>query len=275
MNMSDDEVFAFLVSGVILLLVWGLWVKDLLLVDDYRPMTSRRLILIGLPVVLASGLFVVLKLWASSDVRNDVTYLAMYLVMGMAWTGLGRWIFVLLGLSCRGDVLERGNLAEVPALCGAFIGLMACYAGANIGDGPGWWCVIFSGGLGLGAWLLAWLLLDRIGGIGDTISIDRQLPAAIRLAAFLVAAGVICGRAGAGDWHSASDTVQEFRVVWPLAPLVAAAVIVERLLMQPTRRTQPSLAGAGVVPAMSYLLWMVRSLFIVHWPVMGVRGTGS
>ena len=40
--------------------------------------------------------------------------------------------------------------AAVPAVVGALVGVTFCYAGGNIGDGPGWWVVVFSAGAGDG-----------------------------------------------------------------------------------------------------------------------------
>jgi len=270
--MSSDEFFAMAASVVIAVIAWGSWLKSIVLVDVLRPMMLSRIALVLVPVLATVGLFGVLRCWAAGDVRDDPLYLAMYLVMGLAWMGAGRWCFIPLGVYWRGDILERGNRAALPAVAGALLGLMACYAGANIGDGPGWWCVIVAGGLALGAWLLAWYVLDRVTGIGDAISIDRQPGAGIRLGSYLIASGVICGRGAAGDWHSLAATVNEFAAVWPLLPLLILALLVEHGTRAVSDATSRGMSGMGVVTpvaAVAYLLWMLLALHLVHWPVMG------
>jgi len=270
--MSSDEFFAAAVAMIIAVIAWGSWLTSIFLVDVLRPMMPSRIALVLVPGLAAFGLFGVLRFWAASDVRNDPFYLGMYLIMGMAWMGAGRWCFIPLGVYWRGDILERGNRAAVPAVTGALLGLMACYAGANIGDGPGWWCVIVAGGLALAAWLLAWYVLDRVTGIGDAISIDRQLGAGIRLGIYLIASGVICGRAAAGDWHSLAATVSEFGVVWPLVPLLILALLVEHSTRAVSDATSKGMSGTAVatpVASVAYLLWMFLALHLVHWPVMG------
>ena len=64
---------------------------------------------------------------------------------------------------------------------------------ANIGDGPGWWVVVFAAGLATAALFAAWLVLAQIGHGVDAVTIDRDLAAGVRLGAFLAACG-----AGAG-----------------------------------------------------------------------------
>lgn len=268
--MSSDEVLLLALSTLAMLVAWGRWYVAIALVVGPAGTRPARRILQVAPLIALVGLFIVLRAWAAVDVREDAGYLLLYLMFGLAWVGAGRCCFGLLGASWRSDALERGNRAAAIASGGGLIGLMACYAGANIGDGPGWWCVGFAGGLATLAWAFAWLLLDRLGGIGDTVSVEREEPAGWRLAGFLVAAGIICGRGAAGDWHSAGRTVSEFAAAWPLVPLLASAVLVERRLARPA--ASPVLGPA--FPVVAYLAWALFALFLVGAPVMGVRGAG-
>ena len=77
-----------------------------------------------------------------------------------------------------------------------------CYAGANIGNGPGWWVVAFTAGLATASFAILWFLMDRLGRFSESITVDRDVASGIRLAAALVAIGLVLARAAAGDWHS-------------------------------------------------------------------------
>ena len=70
--------------------------------------------------------------------------------------GLGITALALCDLSARDDVVERSNRAAIPAIAGGLLAITLCFAGGNIGDGPGWWVVMFCGVLSTGTLLLAW-----------------------------------------------------------------------------------------------------------------------
>jgi hypothetical protein len=169
-----------------------------------------------------------LRTGASFDVRHDPAYLAFYLVFGAAWLVPGRGLFGLFGISWQDDALERRNAAAAWAVAGGLAGLTAGYAGANLGDGPGWWCVLFAGGLATAAWLVAWSVVQAAGDVAEAITVERDTDAGIRLGAFLLAAGLLCGRGAAGDWTSPLQTAIEFGAAWPLLPLTLGAAWVER-----------------------------------------------
>jgi hypothetical protein len=200
------------------------------------------------PLLAAAGTFGVLRTLASFDVRDSAEYLAFYMTIGAAWAfvGSGSWVGVLV----RDDVAERGNKAALLAWSGAVIGSSACYAGANIGDGPGWWCVFWAGGLGMLGWALCWMALDSTTGAADHVTIDRDLAAGLRVGSFLAAAGVLLGRGAAGDWTSALDTVLEMRAAWPVLILLAKAIVLERFTRPSPEAPQGRLFLEGVVPAL-------------------------
>lgn len=254
--MSEDEVFVLLASAVIALIGWIAWYSRLLMANRIgRERSSTRRTLALAPLVCLAGLFALLRLAASFDVRNDPVYLAFYMVFGAAWVVPGRALFSLLGISWRDDALERRNPAAAWAVAGALAGLMACYAGANIGDGPGWWCVLFAGGLGSAVWFVAWAVVQKAGGLAEAVTVERDVDAGIRLGAFLLAAGLLCGRGAAGDWTSAERTVVEFADAWPLLPLLLGAAVVERLAVAERRRAPRRLTA--LAPA-----WLLTVLYI-------------
>jgi hypothetical protein len=272
--MSEDEVFALVMSLVASVISWGLWYAALTSVAVPRGSARARVLLLVTPVIATVGLSAALRAWAAVDVRDSGEYLFFYVALGLAWVGLGRALFGILGVSWKHDALECGNPAAAIATAGGVLGLMACYAGANVGDGPGWWCVVVAGGIATIAWFAAWLALDRLGSTGESVSLERDPAAGWRLGGFLVAAGVICGRGAAGDWHSAEQTVREFSAAWPLVPLIAAALILERIVAPARVRTPSPVFASGVVPALVYLGAAILALVIVGPPVMGARGAG-
>lgn len=263
--MSGDELVVLLASGVVTTVAWLTWYVRAVRLGRV-PAASRGLLLLS-PLVGAVMLFGALKTLAADDVRDAPEYLLLYMLLGGAWIAFGMWFLPMLGLSARDDVLERGNRAAADAVAGALIAITLCFIGANIGDGPGWWVVVFSAGLSTGALLLTWLILEMATGISDEVTIDRDRAAGIRLAGFLVACGVIFGRAAAGDWESAALTVSDFwQVAIPVVPLLVAAAIVEFVLRPTPSHPRPSVVGYGAAPAVLYLSVAVVVLMRIGIP---------
>mgnify|MGYP006204508805 CR=1 FL=1 len=96
------------------------------------------------------------------------------------------------------EMAERGNAAAAYAGAGAVVAIALCFAGGNIGDGPGWWVVVFSAALSTGVFYLLWLFFEGQASISDAITIDRDPAVALRIAGFFVGSGLILGRAVAG-----------------------------------------------------------------------------
>jgi hypothetical protein len=207
-----------------------------------------------MPFAAGALLWVVLRNASSFDVRDDWRYLAFYLVLGAAWVGLWiRWLAVT-GISTRDDVVERANVSAAIAISGAMLAITLCYAGGNIGDGPGWWVVVFSAALATMALFAGWLLLEFTSAVSETVTVDRDPAAGLRLAAFLIAAGLILGRAVAGDWVSAEATVRDFgAVAWPAIVLTIAAMVIERAARPTPESPRRPVLVYGLMPAAMYV----------------------
>lgn len=258
--MSGDEVIVTVAAVVIGPFLWLVW---LLQVSRLPPLRPRRtgLALAGVLGLCTAIVFIVLKTGASYDVVNDARYLFMYVVLGLAWLRVSTLPFPYLGLSLRDDVVERGNEAALPAAIGALVAVTLCYAGGNIGDGPGWWVVVFSALLSTGTLMLAWLLLGQFTGIADAVTVDRDPAAGLRLGAFLVAAGIVLGRAVAGDWQSAAATVTDFLEVLPaVAALLVVGVVVERLARPTPKHPHAPFIPLGIAPAALYVFTALVTL---------------
>jgi hypothetical protein len=252
--MSGDEVFALLVTGV---LAWWSWIGWYLNVNGVSrlgaPSPGKGVMLLW-PLLCAVVLFVVLKTAASADVRHDTLYLTFYVIFGAGWVGLLTRLLPATGISPRDDVLERGNPAAVPAVAGAILAFTLCFAGGNVGNGPGWWVVEYSAFTSTAVLAALWLGFDALTGVSDTITIERDAAAGVRLGALLVAAGLILGRAVAGDWVSGPAMLRDCAMVgWPALVLFAVALPLERGLRPTPSHPQRTVIASGLVPALLYL----------------------
>jgi uncharacterized membrane protein YjfL (UPF0719 family) len=122
-------------------------------------------------------------------VRDDPRYLLFYFFPGAMWVSVAVRCLPLVGLSARDDVVERGNSSAALAIAGAILAITLCFAGGNIGDGPGWWVVVFSAGLATVALLLSWLVLETVARVADVVTIERDEAAGLRLGGWLIACG--------------------------------------------------------------------------------------
>jgi len=241
---SGDEVMLLLLSVSVTAYAWSRWYAAAFV----RPLVVRntsRLVYFTGPLVCLSLLYLVLRQWAADDVRDSGTYLTLYMLAGAAWVGLGAQALRFLGVSPRDDVIERQNLAAAVATAGALVGITLCFAGANIGNGPGWWVVVFSATLSTGGFFLLWAVVEWLTGVSEMVTVERTSGSGLRLGGFLAGAGIVLGRAVAGDWVSAEATVRDFvAVAWFVLPLAAVAVIIERLWpFDIDARTEDSAAG--------------------------------
>ena len=264
--MSEDEVVVLLIALCIGGLVWGHFLVRMLMVRSlYR---SGRLAALAISAVAVAGivLFAILKTLAAHDVRDDGRYVAFYMLLGAAWVGLMVVAFPLFGLSARDDVAERKNPAATSMFCGAVLGATLAFGQANIGDGPGWWCVVFAALLSSLAWLAAWAVLEKLALVSDSVTVDRDGAAGLRAGALLAMLGLLFGRGAAGDWTSASQTVIEFAAAWPANPLLAVGIFIERRLRPAVLQGFGSIALHGAAPAALYLAGALAGLAAVGPP---------
>ncbi len=226
---SGDEFMLLLFSGFVTAYTWYRWYTAAFVRTLVARNTSRLIYITG-PIVCLTLLYLVLRRWSADDVRNSGIYLTLYMLAGAAWVGFGTHLLKFLGISPRDDAVERQNLVAAFATAGALAGVTFCFAGANIGNGPGWWVVIFSAALSTGVFFLLWAMVEKFTGISESVTVERNGGSGLRLGGFLAGTGLILGRAVAGDWVSAEATVRDFAVVaWPVLPLTCAAVIIERI----------------------------------------------
>lgn len=251
---SSDEGFALVVSIIVVLVTWLTWYSRLGMVGCRLRAQGPRWPLAWTPPACALLLYVVLARWSAEDVRTDPAYMFFYMVLGLAWLGIVCLQLPLFGLSARDDVLERGNAPAAWAISGALIGTMCCFVGGNVGNGPGWWVVLFSGWLSTTALLNLWWVIHVAAGLPEKVTVDREPSAGLRAAGFFIGAGLILGRSVAGDWVSAGATLVDFaRMGWPAAVLAAAVIMVERSCRTESALAPLEVGASGWVPALAYV----------------------
>ena len=265
--MSPDEIIVTLAAVAFGPVAWIRW----FLRTSGSALPGRGtagLGVLGATIVGCSTLLLlVLVSWASQDVRTVIEYLFMYSVLGLAWLRLAELSFAYAGISVRDDVVERGNGAAAIALAGALVAVMLCFAGGNIGNGPGWWVVVFSAALATAGLMVAWQLFAALTSGTDAVTIDRDRAAGMRLAAFLVACGLILARSVAGDWLSVDQTVQDFLRMLPLVGiLVVLAIVIEPIGRPTAQQPHPPLVTHGLGLGAIYVLVALVALAFVGWP---------
>ncbi len=259
--MSDDEVVVLVLSPLIAAAAWGRWLWLVVRPRQVRDAGPGRLLLVVMPLVCAVVLFGVLRSWASFDVRGSTLYLGMYVVMGAAWVGLATLLLPLVsGVLVRDDVVERANPAAAVLVSGGLVAVTLSFAGGNIGDGPGWWVVVFSALLATATLFALWWALQLLTGLADGITVDRDRGLAVRVALLLVACGMVLGRAVAGDWESARATLVDFALgAWPVVAFVGLETTVGR--WRPPARAETPLPNALAVG----FLYLVLAYVWLRW----------
>ena len=230
-EVADWEPFAGLLSGVAALVTWASWYGDILRVNRFRAPRSYRLILGLAPVTCLLFLLFCLELWAAKAVRESGFYIFIYVALGAAVLGVSSQLFPFLGVSAHDDVLERRNNAALIAVVSAQAGVISCFIGGNIGEGPGVEVVIASAGTAICGWFALWYLLEAMSGrtASERITVERDTGSSLRLGGLLVANGIILGAAVAGDWIP-DKFLHDFAVsAWPALGLTVVAAVVERI----------------------------------------------
>ncbi|MDB6023561.1 MAG: hypothetical protein JWQ04_3418 [Pedosphaera sp.] len=224
-------------------------------------------------VCVVAGLTMVaiaLHWWGAAEIRAEANEVVFLTAAAAAWLMVATKLFSWLGLSFRDDAVERRNIAALVALCGAIMAAAIIYAGGSLGEGPSYLNNVFSAGLGMGALLGLWILLELGANVSRSIAEERDLASGIRMGGFLVAGGLILGRAVAGDWHSEEATIHDFiHDGWPSAVLGVVAFLVERFARPSRRCPFPPWPGYGLVPGLLYVAFASAWLwFLGPWEGM-------
>lgn len=253
--MSQDELMVLFASAGLAIWLGLAWYTRVATTNLVAPPPPWFKWLTAAPPLAVAGIFAVLKFAASYDVRDAPQYLLFYAVLGAAWLFLSVRVLTAWGVSFRDDAVERRNPAAAIVIGSTLAAHAAIYSGANIGDGPGWWIVVFAGGLGVCGWLVLWWMVESACGASEQITVERDVSAAIRFGGYMIASGLIWGRAVAGDWISLEYTLADMWVAWPAVALTAAAIGVERW-----RRGQVTSVSTSLALAAFYVAAAIAAL---------------
>jgi uncharacterized membrane protein YjfL (UPF0719 family) len=259
--MSEDESFCLFVSIAIAVWGTGAWYSTLI---GAAGQTGSRWIRPALGLILPATLGVlwtVLEVLAAIEVREDFTYVFLFLVVGTAWFSITTRLLLWLGVNVRDDALERSNAAVAVAACGIIGGTMTVFTAANIGEGPTIWTTIGPAAIGSIALLLLWLLVAVPTELHEALGVERDVATGVRAAGLMLACGLVLGRAVSGNWEGMDPMMADFFRLGAPAPLIAVVAAALQYTLRPTpANPQPAVVIAGVVPALLMLaaavLWV-------------------
>jgi len=240
MDMDIGEFLVFIICICVTCVFLYRWYKWTF--SGWPPERNKnaKMIFGVLPLISLVVIVFTLRNLASFDVVDDIIYIIFYIVIGFAWIYAGLTaISFCFDLSWIDDALNLNNNAAIIAIAGGFLGITFIYSGSNIGDGPGWWCVFFAGGLSLIAWILLGWIVNTVAKIFYKITVERDFSCGIRVGSYFLANGIILARASAGDWTSFSMTAVEFLDGWPVLVLTALMIFIELYLINYINNAKP------------------------------------
>ncbi|HEY7501062.1 MAG TPA: hypothetical protein VH740_21245 [Vicinamibacterales bacterium] len=266
--MSPDEAIVTVIAVVFGPLWWAVWLFQMSRVQAAGGRRRHNLATIAIALAASTAaILYILNTAASFDVVDAPMYQFMYVVLGLAWMSVCCTTFAFAGVSPRDDAIERGNQGAASAIAGALLAVAFCYAGGNVGDGPGWWVVVFAAGLATATLMIAWIAIARFSPVTDAVTIDRDPAAGVRLGAILASCGLLLGRGVAGDWFSAAETVSDFLTALPpVAALAILSIAVERIAKPTPDRPRAPIVAFGVLPSILYLAVAIGALSFIRWP---------
>ena len=263
-DFSEDEwVFLVVALAGACVGAWR-WYFTLLRVSPLNA-DSRSQVLLNLapPISLVLLMLVLQSLADPVYVAGHLDYTLLFLAGGACWVFGASEAFALMGVSTIDDAMRRRNPAAAVAVAGGLVGVMLAYAGSNIGNGPTIWTTLVPAFAATAVLLAFWFVLELIGGAYEAITLDHDVAAAIRLAAFLVCVGAILGRAMAGDWLDWDSTFLEFvKLGWPAALLIPAMVMMNRRYAPTPQQTHPEPGTRGLTPAV--IMLVVTMAYLVY-----------
>src|SRR5262245_39071002 len=276
-DFSGDE-WLFMVVALVgaVIGIWR-WYGTLFRLSRLHARSRAHSLLILAPLVSLALVAIVLQALADPVyVAGHLDYTLLFLAGAACWIFGASEVFSLMGVSTRDDAMRRRNPAAVIAVSGGVLGVALAYAGSNIGNGPTIWTTLLPAFVAAVALLLLWFIVELLGGAFEAITLDRDVAAGIRLAAFLVSAGAILGRAMAGDWFDWAGTFSEFvKLGWPAALLIPAMVAMNRQLAPTPQERLPDVGRCGLRPAFVMLALTAAYLVYLGIPPVAPAAAGA
>lgn len=251
--MSAGEVFLLVLLTPISLIYWGAWfgaaLETKLIV---RP--GPRIIALGVCWISCFGIVLAVLLTAADpEVRETPIYIILFLevtAVALAAVTAAAW---LIGISTIDDAVRRPNFAAVWVTIGLWTGTAVACAGANVGRGDTIGTTNGPLTLGVATIVILWTVLVAFAGT-SSITQHRDSATGIRQGGLLVAWGLIMARATAGDWESVADTLKDYVLQGAPALLLLFVARPIELWLRPTVQRPAPPRGAGILPAVAYLV---------------------
>ena len=275
-DFSDDEFAFLIVAGIGAVVTTVRWYYFIGRAKFFRS-TSNHVVLAMAPLLLLLVLEVVLATLADPIyVAGKLDYTLLFTAGGIWWMFLSTTALSLVGVSVRGDALERANPAAMLAAFGAMSGVMLAYAGSNVGNGPTIWTTLLPALVAAITLLLAWGAIETLTDSAEAITVERDVATGIRMGTFAACAGLVCGRAMAGDFDEAAGyagTLRDFALLaWPVAAMAAAMVVVHHVTRPSPQRPVPSVVISGLVPAAALVALTLGYVFALGMPRVAAPG---
>lgn len=264
--MSEIETLLFLLCGVLTTIFIVNWYRYLFGIFKPKRKLINDYILGLLPFVLFIIIYYTLRNLASFDVVNDTLFIIFYIFFGFTWIYLfNKLIFLFYDISWIDDIITNGNYAVLSAYVGALLGITLIYAGANIGDGPGFWCVMVAGGIGAILWFTLALLINKFTGIIERIVISRDLGSGIRFGGFLLSTGIILARGSGGDWFNFWQTIIDFSDIWIIIPFAVLYLLIE--LYYKNKYEKENIPTNVTTSCLWLIFYIILSIYLILYVV--------
>ncbi|MCD6051758.1 MAG: hypothetical protein K0Q55_3167 [Verrucomicrobia bacterium] len=266
MDIDDDEMLLLIVGFIGAVVSIGFQFKWWTDIPLGRTLKARLPFLMVKPLCVTLMIIPALLLWSDPEVKASGVYLTLLTTNGLLWLFLWKKATTLAGVSFDVDVQENNNGAAGLALAGGLIGVSFIYCGSNVGTGPSLWNNVFSVIVGTIGFFLWWMIFEANAHISRAVTEDRDPAAGLRLAGMLVALGLICGRAVAGNWESPEATLRDFIVdSWFCAALLLVAIPWERRLRPTPSAYARDVLQCGFVPAFVYIVMAAGWVWHLGW----------
>lgn len=224
------ESLIFLISIIVTPIFLVRWYYKVLKVWPRENKKGIINLLIITPIILLIMFIYTTTSIAASDVVSDPYYIFYYILLGFLFIAVVTFLLSLaLGISWIDDALNNGNIAATLFLVSSLLGLGLIYSGSNIGEGPGWWTVVFASGLGVIAFFLIMKILEKTTNVITKITHDRNIWLSVRISFLVIGISLILAKASSGNWTSFEHTVIEFFIFWPALVLLLIGIVFENI----------------------------------------------
>lgn len=239
------------------------WYKRSTALTEFFELRLRQVYLYLLPIGIIGFYYVVLRYAASWDVIDSLRYVLFYLILGIAWIrGALAGALLLWSFSYEDDALSSTNQAAMILMSSVVFSSALLYISANTGDGPGWWTIAFSGGIGILIWLILGTIVSSFCAMTERIVMDWRSCVAWRFGAYLFSMALILTIPCSGDWISFSSAISDFIRAWPVIPLTVIVLGLEMMLKK-AEEEQSGNEGNNVVTILAVFLYLFYAVTTV------------